>query len=264
MMQRIGLIAARDFVATVSGKAFLIGLLVMPVLILLFVVLAPRILDSHGPRVVGVIEVIDPTGEVLPHLKAALEPAAIAARRARERASVRAARPAPPNTATAPQPRGGAIPLISVIERPPTDPVPRDERWLLAPNVPGEPAGSHLALVVVEPDAVVRPSARADYGSYDLYLAPRVDEATESAIRDGMREALIAARFQRGAIDREAVESAMRIAAPTVTIVTHAGQRPERLTFARLLPFACGILLFIGIITGGQILMTSTVEEKSS
>ena len=32
----------------------------------------------------------------------------------------------------------------------------------------------------------------------------------------------------------------------------------------RFLPFMVGLLLFVGVITGGQTLMTSTVEEKSS
>jgi ABC-2 type transport system permease protein len=40
----------------------------------------------------------------------------------------------------------------------------------------------------------------------------------------------------------------------------HAGSRG----IARFLPLACGILIFIAVIMGGQVLMTSTVEEKSS
>ncbi len=66
MMQRIWLVANRDFTATVSSKGFLIGLLVMPILIVLFVVVGPRILSSKSPHVVGQIAVIDPTGITVP------------------------------------------------------------------------------------------------------------------------------------------------------------------------------------------------------
>lgn len=56
----------------------------------------------------------------------------------------------------------------------------------------------------------------------------------------------------------------MRIVEPAVSVVTPAGEQPTRSGFARMLPFICGILLFIGIMSGGPALMTSTVEEKSS
>lgn len=56
----------------------------------------------------------------------------------------------------------------------------------------------------------------------------------------------------------------MRVARPTSMAVAASGERETRRGFARLLPFLCGILLFIGIIAGGQILMTSTVAEKSN
>jgi ABC-2 type transport system permease protein len=265
MMQRIGMVAARDFMAVVSRKAFLIGLLLMPMLILLFVVVVPRLLGSYGQHVIGQIELIDPTGEVSMHLEAALEPAAIAAHRARANASAEVPRPIAPQSSPAhPGPLSAAIPQLTVVERPSSSPLPQAERWLLEPAGTGRPGSSRLALVVVQPDAVVRAPGHTDFGSYELFLGPHVNEATESAIREAMSEALIAARFQRGAIDREAVETAMQVAVPTVTVVTRAGPHAEQLKFTRLLPFACGILLFIGIITGGQTLMTSTVEEKSS
>jgi ABC-2 type transport system permease protein len=256
MIERIGLVAARDFLATVSRKGFLVGLLVMPILIMLFVVLGPRILNSHSPRVNGRLELIDPTGALAPELKAALDPRAIAARRARNETSQGPASQGPAGAAAA-----ASIPRITVLERPSRDGLEQAKRWLTAPGTPGD---AHLALAVVHPDAVVRSAGHAEYGSYDLYLAAHVDEATEATIGDGLREALIAARMRQSGIDRQAVESSLRIAKPTVTVVTSAGEQPTRPVFARLLPFICGILLFIGIISGGQTLMTSTVEEKSS
>jgi ABC-2 type transport system permease protein len=47
-------------------------------------------------------------------------------------------------------------------------------------------------------------------------------------------------------------------------IVTAAGEQPARRQFMRLLPLLVGVLMFVGVLMGGQSLMTSTVEEKSS
>jgi ABC-2 type transport system permease protein len=256
MIQRIGLVAVREYTATVSRKGFIFGLLLTPILVFLFVVLGPRILNSRSPRVSGQLALIDPTAVVAPELKAALDPQAIAARRARSGPAQGAPMQGPDAAAQL-----ATIPQISVLERPSTDDVQRDKRWLITTSTPGVP---HLGLVVVHPDAVMRAAGHADYGSYDLYLAAHVDDATETAIRESMQEALISARMKQSGIDRQAVESSMRVVGPTVTVVTAAGAQPSRRGFARLLPVICVVLLFIGIMSGGPALMTSTVEEKSS
>lgn len=50
MIDRIFLVAARDFVATVSSRAFVVGLLMMPIIFLLVTVIVPRLLSAGGPR----------------------------------------------------------------------------------------------------------------------------------------------------------------------------------------------------------------------
>ncbi len=249
MMQRIWMVAVRDFTTTVSNKGFLLGLLVVPILIAVFLILGPRILNGPRPVVVGQLEVIDPTGGVLPALRVSLDPATIAARRAK------ASGPSVPGMVNAP------IPELSVVERPSTADLQSEKRWLIQP--PGA-AERHLALIVVHPDAVTRPAGQADYGSYDLYVASRLDQNTESVITEGLRQALVSTRLKLAGIDQAAVEAAMRVAQPTSVTVAAGGEHETRPLFTFLLPFACGILLFIGIMTGGQILITSTVAEKSN
>ncbi len=56
----------------------------------------------------------------------------------------------------------------------------------------------------------------------------------------------------------------MRVARPSSIIVSPTGEQTTRRGFTRALPFICGLLLFIGVISTGQSLMTSTIEEKSS
>ena len=252
MMQRIWMVAARDFTATVSGKGFLVGLLIMPVVTVLFVVLGPRILNSRSPDIVGQVAVVDSTGSVSSELGAVLAPSAIAARRAQ-----------PSQNGTGPDgpPDNPAIPRISVIERSPAEQLQSDKDWLIQPADASE---RHLALVIVRPDAVVRRTANSEYGSYDLYISSRLDEGTENVIIDGMRQALVSARLKTNGIDPGAVQASMKVVRPTSVTVGANGERQTRRGFARLLPLICGVLLFLGVITSGQILMTSTVEEKSS
>jgi ABC-2 type transport system permease protein len=252
MMQRICMVAARDFTATVSNKGFLVGLLIVPVVLLLFTVLGPRILNSRSPNIVGQVAVVDSTGSVGTALRAALAPSAIAARSAQFRQV---------GTGPGGPPRNPAVPSISVIDRPSAEKLQSNKDWLIQPADAPE---RHLALVIVRPDAVVRRTGSSEYGSYDLYISSRLDEGTENVIIDGMREVLVSARLKANGIDPGAVQASMEVVRPTsVTVGAHEERQTQR-GFARLLPFICGVLIFIGVITGGQMLMTSTVEEKSS
>ena len=251
MMQRIWMVAARDFTATVSGKGFLLGLLLMPVLIVVFAVLGPRILNSRSPDIVGQVAVVDPTGGVSSGLREALAPEAITARRRQ----ILENGPGPGGLGNL------SIPHISVVERPPGEPLQNDKEWIAQPATG---RNRHLALVVVHPDAVVRETGNSEYGSYDLYISPRLDEGTETVIIGGMRQALVSARLKADKIDPGAVQASMRVVPPTSVTVGANGERQTQRGVARLLPLICGVLIFIGVITGGQILMTSTVEEKSS
>jgi len=93
-MKRVVLVAVREFVVTVSNRAFIVGLLVMPVLIATFAVLGPRLFNFRDFKVEGDVRIIDPTGLVVPQLRTALDARRIAARRAE--VTQRALQNAPP------------------------------------------------------------------------------------------------------------------------------------------------------------------------
>ncbi len=250
MMQRVWMVAARDFSVTVSNKGFLFGILLMPMLICIVVFLMPRILNARSPAVEGQVAVMDATGRLISEVRLDLAPSAIAARRARE------AGPRNPL-----QLDGPPIPNISVVEKPSAEDLQVAKNWLLqAPDAPER----HLAVIAIHPDAVKRAEGRPEYGSYDLYIAARLDENTEAVIHDAMRQALVSARLKDNGIDQAAVDAAMHVVRPVSVSVGVGSERETRRGFTRMLPFLCGILLFIGVMTGGQMLMTSTIEEKSS
>jgi ABC-2 type transport system permease protein len=260
-MKKIGLIARREFLATVGNKGFVIGLLIMPVILGVVALIGPRLANARSPQVTGAVAVVDPTGRVAGELKAVIAPAAIEARRLEN--ARRAVAQAAPGAAVPDrnlQQLGGSIPELRLVERPGGADVQREKDWLLAKDE----AERNLALVVIDADAVSRRDGSAEYGSYELYVSPTLDDATETAIHEGVRQALVNARLAAGSLDREVVEATMRVTRPQSVIVTAEGEQAARRGFTRALPFILGILMFIGVMIGGQTLMTSTVEEKSS
>jgi ABC-2 type transport system permease protein len=81
---------------------------------------------------------------------------------------------------------------------------------------------------------------------------------------ESIRQGLVNARVRASNLDVQAVEATLRVRRPTATIVTETGEQQSLPGFRAMLPFALAMLMFMGVIVGGQTLMTSTVEEKSS
>jgi ABC-2 type transport system permease protein len=253
LSNRVVMVAQRDFVATVTSRGFLVGLLVMPLLILVLVMLIPRFVGAHGPPIEGEVAVIDASGRVLPALRTELSARTLAALAVPD-----ARRPTGVPAGLRP---GGPTPILTVIERPSSADVRHEKSWLIQPP---KAQPHHLALIVIHPDAVVRASGKPEYGSYDLYVSRQLDDATEGVIHEGLRRALVTSRLRASGIDQGTVALTMRVARPTAVIVAASGEQLARRGLSRMLPFISGLLLFISVITGGQLLMTSTVEEKSS
>jgi ABC-type Na+ efflux pump permease subunit len=267
MINRIGLIAAREFIVSITNKGLLIGLLIMPALATIVAVAGPRILNSRSPQVRGQLALMDPTGKVLPELSAALDPEKVAARRLE--AARRAAEQVLPGSGATVAAAAGAsttvapIPELQLLERPADADVSREKSWLVAD--PNRSAGErHLALLVIHPDAIVRAAGKPDFGTYDLYVSSSLDDATEGAIFEGARLALVNARMAASQLDPKAIEDTMRVTRPRSVLVAAGGDQQTARGLTRLLPFIMGIMLFMGVMIGGQTLMTSTVEEKSS
>lgn len=93
-MRRIGLIAAREFLATVATRGFIVGVLIMPAMLALAFSVGPRLMNQRSAPVHGQVAVVDPTGRVTSELRATIDPQAIAARRDEAARRVLAAAPA--------------------------------------------------------------------------------------------------------------------------------------------------------------------------
>jgi ABC-2 type transport system permease protein len=265
MIRRIFMVARREFLATVTSKGFILGVLMMPVLLVIVFVIAPRIMGSHGPQVHGMVAVIDTTGEVLPVLRETLDPEAIAARKMEQARREAALRRELSERAGVPDEGEEELdiapsPVLTIVDHSDDADLQALKSSLVATD--GEP--EYLAVVVIHGDAVARDSGAEEYGTYDMYVSKNLSGDTESIVHESLREALVATRLGRRGLVQSEVEAQLRVPRPNAILVTAAGERETRRWLTSALPFISGLLLFMGVIAGGQTLMTSTVEEKSS
>ncbi len=221
-LQRIGLIAARDYKAAITSRAFLIGLLVMPVMLLMFLVLVPRILNSRSPQVIGEVAVIDLTGKVDPALRQALVPAEIVRRRAAEAEQAPLKAAAASGAAPA---AGSPVALLTLIEVPSATDVDTYKRWLIQSR---NATARHLALVVIEPDAVARrPGAGHLWQLCVVYLfTTGRDHGGHAAQR--VRAALVATRLRMAGLDPTAMAAVQQVTQHDAVVVDSAVTAPRR------------------------------------
>ena len=265
-MRRVVQVAVREFVVTVSNRAFIIGLLVMPALIAAFATLMPRLFTARDYKVEGHIRIIDSTGRVVSQFRTALDARQIEARRADQ--TQRALENTPAAVREFAGNRGnqaiqqamGPIPDLRLEERPATADLQQEKAWLTETDG-GLP---HLALVVIHPNAVLPANGELQYGTYDLYVPSNLDDRADGEIQQSLREALINARGEAQSLNRAKINALIQVPRVRSITVTQGDERQTVRGFNIALPVSVAALLFIGVMTGGQALLTSTVEEKSN
>ena len=271
-MKKIMHVAIREFLATVATKGFVIGLVVLPLVILIMILGMRFLFTDEAPRIEGEVAVIDPTGEVHDRIQEYLRPEAIAERRDDFQELLQENTPQPlkqlPGTAQTEDARRlaldailGQVPDLDVVELPAsTDPEQAKEP--LREGKANE--GGRLAVVVVHEDAVVKSPDEERYGKYDLFLREKLDDRLVDEIKRGTRDAIVDARVSHAGMDREYIDSLTRVGRVTSRTVTDEGEKETNEILNALLPMAFIGLLFASVMTGGQSLMTTMVEEKSS
>jgi ABC-type Na+ efflux pump permease subunit len=254
-MSKVWQIAAREFVATVFTKAFIIGLMVLPVMIVIIMVFGPRLFGAGDFLVRGELAVIDSTGLVLPELRAGLTEGtstgdlADLIRRTRAEASddiVAEALAMRPN--------------LTLVEPPTGSDVEEAKAWLLT----GTPETPHLGLAVIHANAVEPDPGESGYGSYDMYVPANQDGRAEIAMAQSLREAIVTARMKSRGLDRALVNELTTVPRVQSTTVSEEGERRTVGGFQFALPIMFMVLLMMGVMGSGQGLLTTVIEEKSS
>ena len=265
-MKRILHVALRDFLATVATKGFIIGLFITPAIGVAVALLAPRLFNDNTYRIEGEYAVIDPTGAVYPEMADALDPETVARRRMDEfRRSLDDAPRILQNMAETALRESmdealGPAPNVGLSALPADTDVETAKGSL--DEATGRPR--RAALIVIHDDAVEAAAADGELGTYDLYVPPGLDDRDVSFIHRSVRDAIADARAAARSLDRAALDALFRVPQQSATTVGPENERETVRGFNSLLPMAFMILLFMGIMAGGQTMLTSTIEEKSS
>jgi len=260
-LHRIRLVAAREFFVTVSSKGFLFGVLVMPLLLTAVIVVLPKLMANRGVQVDVEVAVIDRSGSGFTgSLREELSAEAIAGRReASRRGAAEQAGAGATTRMSAPAPVP-ALPRFRLQEMPSGTTDEDGKTWLEA----AEGGKLHRRALVVLPADAVQANAEGRYAGYQLFAPRNLPADAESILHGAVRPTLITERLRARGFDPDVIRSATTIPRSDTVVVYAGGKERNVQGFNRMLPFIMGILLFMGIMIGGQGLMTSTVEEKSS
>lgn len=259
-LNRIGLVAKREFLVTVSSKGFLFGVLVMPVLMAAILMALPRLMANRGMQVEVEVGVVDRSGSTFGEsLRAELSGEAIASRQA-------AARRAASENVGVDGTRLGAqralpsVPKFQVRELPRETTGEAANAWLIEPTA----GKQHRRALVEIPRNGVREDSDGQYANYRLSSPRNLPQDAENILHTAVRPALITERLRAKGFDPAVVIAASNFPRPDTVMVDNTGVQRRGQGLNRMLPFIMGLLMFMGIMIGGQGLMTSTVEEKSS
>jgi ABC-2 type transport system permease protein len=259
-MRKILLIARRDFLATVITKGFIITMMVPPIVWGAIILAFPRMTNNRVPAVTGAVAVIDPTGQVAQPLRRYLDPEAIAARREASLEQAIKSGPmagAPSGAGAAQGAMFGQMPRLDVAEFPEAAVAEAKARLL-------QNAGRRqLAVLVIHPHAVAANESGV-FGSYDIFVRRNLDNRIVNELRNAAADAIVDARVRAAGLDRKRIDALTDVRRQASITVTTTGESVTMSNFAGLLPMGFTILLMISVMSSGQYLLTTTIEEKSS
>ena len=262
-MSKIFLIARRDFLATVSTKGFIIAIMVPPLIYTAIITVFPRLMSNRVPAVSGGLVVIDQAGQVTPGVRRYLEPQAMAARR---EAAFNRAMGSTPMGGAASSGAGGTVARRAVMGESTTIEITESPAGALEQEkqqLTRDDGVRRLGVLVIHPHAVA-PDAEGKLGAYDLFVRRNLDIRIQNEIRNGAADAIVDARVRAAGLDRQRIDALTTVARPASITVTASGESATRPDFGQLLPMGFALLLMISVMSSGQYLLTTTIEEKSS
>lgn len=291
-------IAWREFASTALTKGFIIGGFVVPaVLTALMTFVAPLLVRKEPPPAQGELAVLDGTGELRERVASALSVDALDQRINGRRVPAGAAGavdggglddpasatpveagaiPATPEQALAAAAAGGtplAAPKLTLTfpewleaydaadDGARTEALrPLADRMLEGDNMQD---GGLLGVLLIEPDALRKPDDQPWFGAYRLFVRqqadPRLRGVLENAITDVIREE----RIRLAGLDSARLDALFSVSgdAPDWTA---QGAKQSTAGIGFFVAYGVMILQLLAIFIGGQYLLTTTVEEKSS
>lgn len=268
-------VAWREFISTVATKGFILGVILPPALMTGAIVLMPILMNQAAPKVVGHVAVIDETGVVGERLQKAFTPEAqrlwLTGKMKSNLDKANEVVPMDPSArALAEQQAAAAIPELSLQILPPDSDLDAAKKPLAESQGKQNAEGSNFRLVTAKiPLGSLSRTTDKDgkpgpYGSFEMFVAPKLDPEVQDEIRDQIARAIVDARLEAAKFDPGEIRDMTAAPRPPATVVTAEGERKSSEVAALLIPVGFMMLLWISVFTGGQYLLTSTVEEKSN
>ena len=270
-MKKILVVAKREFLATVTAKGFLFGILLTPVIAVLAVFLLPRLITQTPPRTVGEIAILDSSGEVAAGIRDWLSPEKFAARREAEQRRLKELTAVTGGGAAAEAAIGTVarraveeVPQITVTLLSSADIEKEKDLLKLPQSRPGSGAPARLALIVI-PDESLRPSGeKASGNAYDLFVRSKLNDRMIDEIQNAVVRVLGTTRLRLAGFDPGQVGALAQVNRSQPLVVTTEGEQKSNRALNAALPIFFMILLFISVFTSASSLMTTTIEEKSN
>lgn len=273
-MHRVFHVARREFLSTISTKGFIIGVLLMPLLMLAALTLVPLLLSDEGPRVTGVVAVIDQAGGVAPKLVESFTPERLLERRKRETKEMAKRSAARMGVGEEDQKKldqgvGFAAsmgPMLTLEVLPSGTDIEEAKAPIL--KAQGKASGAEvrrqrLALVVIPPGSVAL-GDQEEFAAYKLFVAPALDPEVQSEIESEVNGAIVDTRLESAGFASESIHRLIERPRREAKAVTAEGERDTSRLAGILLPMGFMMLTWIAVFTSGQYLLTSLIEEKSS
>lgn len=285
-MNRMFAVAWREFVSVVWTRGFLLGVLLPPIMSGIAILAVFLVKNIEGPRVQGHVVIVDHSGVVgegavkrLPEDMAArnkekVEQAKKAVDKAAETLNL------PPDQAAqakamADMQTKQVLPSTDIRAQlgKPDEDLEKLKEILRTTEIKakGESADPDpLLAVAVIPEGATKPNTDGKFGAFDLFVAPKVDieiqQGIERSIGDAIVDARIAgdSRVKAAGLDSTYLRSMLARPNIDAVTITKSGERKSIGELQMLIPMGFMILLMVSVMTTGQYLMTTVVEEKSS
>ncbi|MCA9303571.1 MAG: ABC transporter permease [Phycisphaerales bacterium] len=271
-------VAAREFASTVITKGFVIGALVVPALMTVIIpVVAGLAMRAQPAADKGTVYVLDRSGEVTPTLTERLSPDEVRGRWESQSEAVKnatkslvpgaigdkAADKIDKASEVMPFPHIRVVPTATDAN---LDDLKAEIREQVASkSSPADEIDTLLAVVEIDADATRKASEDEGFGAYQAFFRPKLNEETVGEIKESVRWAIREQRYENAGVDRGQIRELDSINARQSKEITEEGERKESAEIASYaIPFVSMILLLIASMTGGQYLLTTTIEEKSN
>lgn len=277
-LSKIFRVASREFASTAMTKGFIIGAIVVPAAMVPIIFLVMMLsMNAQPPADNGTIYILDPSSEVTSILEDRLDPEQVRVRwKERFQQISDAAKSMIPQANTpgatsaidkaADSFQSPNIRVISAGSDTNIDQLKEELRQQVASqSSQTDEIERILGVIEIDADATRKINPEEGFGSYQAFLRPKLNEETVSEIENSVEWSIREKRYENAGIDRNVVSEISRVESRKSQEITADGERGNSSGLSNFaIPFGSMLLLLIATMTGGQYLLTTTIEEKSN